>query len=121
MALAVAALETVDALLIDYVRLPDLDLAQRSLPRADSLCLSVAAASIVAKVERDRLMITLHDDFPAYGFARHKGYGTKNHRLALERHGPSPIHRQTWRPIRELRENTETWYNPSELDPGLRP
>ena len=120
MALAVAALETVDALLIDYVRLPNLDIAQHSLPKADSLCLSVAAASIVAKVERDRLMTALHDDFPAYGFARHKGYGTRHHRLALARLGPSPIHRLSWRPVRELRENGETWYNPTDNDdPGL--
>ena len=111
MALAVAALDTVDALLIDYVRLPSLVLAQRSLPKADSLCLSVAAASIVAKVERDRLMTALHHDFPAYGFAHHKGYGTQRHRIALERLGPSPIHRLSWLPVRRLRENSETWYN----------
>ncbi|MDY7077363.1 MAG: ribonuclease HII [Chloroflexota bacterium] len=91
----------VDALLVDYVRLPDLDLPQRALPKADVHCLSVAAASIVAKVERDRLMIALEDDFPGYGFAHHKGYGTRQHREALERLGPSPIHRMSWRPMQE--------------------
>ena len=92
----------VDALLVDYVRLPDLDLPQRALPKADARCLSVAAASIVAKVTRDRLMIALDQDFPGYGFARHKGYGTRQHREALARLGPSPIHRMSWRPLRTL-------------------
>ncbi|MEA3340602.1 MAG: ribonuclease HII [Chloroflexota bacterium] len=99
MARAVAGLDgQVDALLIDYVRLPELDLPQHSLPKADVHCLSVAAASIVAKVTRDRLMIALDADFPGYGFARHKGYGTRQHREALARLGPSPIHRMSWRP-----------------------
>ena len=90
-----------DALLVDYVRLPGLHLPQRVLPKADVRCLSVAAASIVAKVERDRLMVALDKDFPGYGFARHKGYGTRQHREALARLGPSPIHRMSWRPMRE--------------------
>lgn len=89
-----------DALLIDYVRLPEIALPQRSLPKADARCLSVAAASIVAKVARDRLMVALDDDLPGYGFACHKGYGTRAHRQALERLGPSPIHRMSWRPLR---------------------
>lgn len=92
----------VDALLVDYVRLPNLDLPQRALPKADTHCLSVAAASIVAKVERDRLMVALDEDFPGYGFARHKGYGTRQHREALARLGPSPIHRLSWRPVRTM-------------------
>jgi ribonuclease HII len=103
MARAVSCLDgQVDALLIDYIRLPDLDLPQRALPKADTRCLSVAAASIVAKVTRDRLMIALDQDFPGYGFARHKGYGTPQHRQALARLGPSPIHRMSWRPMQEL-------------------
>jgi ribonuclease HII len=103
MARAVARLDgTVDALLVDYLRLPDLDLPQRALPKADVRCLSVAAASIVAKVTRDRLMVALDRDFPGYGFARHKGYGTRQHREALARLGPSPIHRMSWRPIQEI-------------------
>jgi ribonuclease HII len=102
---AVARLDgQVDALLVDYMRLPDLDLPQRALPKADACCLSVAAASIVAKVERDRLMVALGQDFPGYAFARHKGYGTRQHREALARLGPSPIHRMSWRPMQELSE-----------------
>jgi ribonuclease HII len=90
-----------EALLIDYLRLPGLNLPQRALPKADCRCLTVAAASIVAKVERDRLMIALDEDYPGYGFARHKGYGTRQHREALQRLGPAPIHRMSWRPLRE--------------------
>ena len=110
MARAVAGLNgKVDALLIDYVRLPELDLPQHSLPKADVHCLSVAAASIVAKVTRDRLMVQLDGQFPGYGLARHKGYGTRQHREALARLGPSPIHRMSWRPMQELvlRENID--------------
>lgn len=103
MARAVDELECcVDALLIDHLQLPQLAIDQRSLPRADARCVSVAAASIVAKVERDRLMIALDDDFLGYGFAGHKGYGTPKHRAALSRLGPSPIHRLSWRPCQEL-------------------
>jgi ribonuclease HII len=102
MARAVAQLDgAVDALLVDYLRLPNLNLPQRSLPKADVHCLSVAAASIVAKVERDRLMTALEQEFPGYGFAQHKGYGTRQHRAALAQLGPSPIHRMSWRPLRE--------------------
>jgi ribonuclease HII len=90
-----------EALLIDHLQLPDLKLPQRALPKADCRCLTVAAASIVAKVERDRLMIALDEDYPGYGFARHKGYGTPQHRKALRELGPAPIHRMSWRPIRQ--------------------
>jgi len=93
-----------DALLIDYVRLPEVSLPQHSLPKADVRCLSVAAASIVAKVSRDRLMVALDGDLPGYGFACHKGYGTRAHRQALERLGPSPIHRMSWKPIQKFGE-----------------
>ncbi len=99
MARAVAQLERVDALLIDHLRLPEIPLPQRPLPKADQRCLSVAAASVIAKVERDRRMAELDREYPGYGFAAHKGYGTPRHRRALEQLGPSPIHRQTWRPI----------------------
>jgi ribonuclease HII len=93
----------VSALLIDYVRLPESDLHQRVLPKADTHCLSVAAASIVAKVARDRLMVQLDADLPGYGFAQHKGYGTRQHRQALARLGPSPVHRMSWQPLRALK------------------
>lgn len=102
MADAVAGLSgCVNALLIDYIRLPDIDLPQRALPKADSLCLSVASASIVAKVERDRLMTAMDRGFPGYGFARHKGYGTPQHREALAQNGPTSLHRMSWRPLRQ--------------------
>ncbi|MCX7681807.1 MAG: ribonuclease HII [Anaerolineae bacterium] len=98
---AVAGLRCqVDALLLDYLTLPEVDLPQQAIPKADLRCLSVAAASIVAKVERDRLMRKLEADFPGYGFARHKGYGTPQHRQALERLGPSPVHRMSWSAVR---------------------
>jgi ribonuclease HII len=103
MARAVAELNgQADALLIDYVRLPEVALPQRAFPKADARCLSVAAASIVAKVARDRLMAALDGDWPGYGFARHKGYGTRAHRRALERLGPSPVHRMSWRPLQAI-------------------
>lgn len=70
--------------------------------RGDSKSLSIAAASIIAKVTRDRLMLKYDELYPQYGFARHKGYGTKFHKLALAKHGPSPIHRFSFRPVREL-------------------
>ncbi len=97
---AVAQLgERVDALLLDYICLPEVPLPQRSLSKADQRCLSVAAASIIAKVERDRTMTELDREYPGYGFAAHKGYGTPHPRRALERLGPSPIHRLAWRPL----------------------
>jgi len=92
----------VDVLLIDFMQLPDVDLPQRCLPKADIHCLSVAAASIVAKVSRDRIMVTMDERFPGYDFASHKGYGTRAHQTALAELGPSPIHRKTWRPIQSL-------------------
>ncbi|MFN2270275.1 MAG: ribonuclease HII [Anaerolineae bacterium] len=93
----------VSALLIDYVRLPESSLHQRVLPKADARCLSVAAASIVAKVTRDRLMAKLDEDLPGYGFAQHKGYGTRQHRQALSLLGPSPAHRMSWQPLRAFK------------------
>jgi ribonuclease HII len=96
-----------DILLLDYVQLPEVMLPQRSLPKADESCLSVAAASIVAKVSRDQWMVELHKDYPGYEFARHKGYGTAAHRSALARLGPSSVHRMSWAPLRSLsREHT---------------
>ncbi len=90
------------ALILDAITLPSLELPQRAFPRADARSLSVAAASIVAKVLRDRWMIERADRlYPGYGFARHKGYGTAQHREALARLGPSPIHRRTFRPVAE--------------------
>jgi ribonuclease HII len=91
-----------DALLLDALTLPDVPLPQRSLIKGDARCLSIAAASVVAKVTRDRLMCRLHEEFPLYGFARHKGYATSEHLTALRLYGPSPYHRRSFAPVRAL-------------------
>lgn len=75
---------------------------QRSIIKGDRLCLSVAAASILAKVVRDELMVKLDKDYPEYGFAKHKGYGSAAHLEALRRLGPCPVHRRSFKPVREL-------------------
>jgi len=93
-----------DFLLIDYLPLPDVTLPQLSLPKGDTLVLSIAAASIVAKVARDRLMVQLDERYPGYGFARHKGYGTPQHQAALQALGPCQIHRLSFAPLRRLGE-----------------
>jgi ribonuclease HII len=95
-----ALLPAADYLLIDYLPLPDLPLPQQCLVRGDAGVLSIAAASILAKVGRDRLMIGLEASFPGYGFARHKGYGTAEHRAALARLGPCTLHRRSFAPLR---------------------
>jgi ribonuclease HII len=91
-----------DALIIDAVRLPKVNLPQSVFFFADSISLSVAAASIIAKVTRDRLMIDLDARYPRYDFARHKGYGTRIHQLALQSIGPCEIHRRSFKPISTL-------------------
>lgn len=68
----------------------------------DSKCLSIAAASIIAKVTRDRIMLWYDSIYPQYGFSRHKGYPTRAHKAALKTHGPSPLHRNSYKPVREL-------------------
>ena len=88
-----------DALLIDALALPLLSLPQTVLIRGDSLALSIAAASVVAKVRRDRMMRAVSLAYPGYGFGAHKGYGTAMHKEALSRLGPTPIHRMTFQPL----------------------
>lgn len=83
-------------LLIDYLSLFESPLPQTSLVKGDARCLSIAAASVMAKTARDTLMCRLHLDYPAYGFDRHKGYGTQEHRQVLAVLGPSPVHRRTF-------------------------
>jgi ribonuclease HII len=85
-----------DALITDSLHLPGVAAPQRVLIDADRLCLSVAAASIVAKVHRDRLMADLDTRYPGYGFADHKGYAAPDHRAAIDALGLSPIHRRTF-------------------------
>lgn len=87
---------TPDLVITDFVALPGLPCPQRNLVDGDARCASVAAASIVAKVTRDRLMLEADRKFPEYGFARHKGYATPDHLAALDRHGPCPIHRRSF-------------------------
>lgn len=88
------------ALLIDYVRLRAVNLPQISIKKGELHSISIAAASIIAKVTRDRLMLELAEQHQQYGFAQNKGYGTRSHREALMRHGPSAIHRRTFAPVR---------------------
>ena len=94
---ALAALAIVpDLVITDFVSVPSLPCPQRNLVDGDARCATVAAASIVAKVTRDRLMLEADKQFPEYGFARHKGYGTADHLAALDRHGACPIHRRSF-------------------------
>jgi len=87
-----------DIVLVDAFRIPDLFLAQRGIPKGDRRCAAIAAASIVAKVTRDRMMLTLHESDPRYGYDRHKGYATAEHLAAVARHGYSTVHRRSFRP-----------------------
>ena len=87
-----------DAVLVDAFRIPDLPMAQRGVIKGDRQCAAIAAASIVAKVTRDRLMDRLHTEDPRYGFDRHKGYATADHLSALSRFGYSGVHRRSFRP-----------------------
>jgi ribonuclease HII len=101
---AVAALPVrAEHLLIDARRIPELDLPQDSLIKGDGRSYSIAAASIIAKVERDGIMAALDRDFPQYGFANHMGYGTREHLDALARYGPCPIHRRSFIPVSQPR------------------
>jgi ribonuclease HII len=91
-----------DFLLIDHISLPELGLPQKSITKGDSLSLSIACASIIAKVSRDRIMVALDEAHPGYGFARHKGYATREHLSNLRRLGACPIHRKCFVPVREF-------------------
>jgi ribonuclease HII len=91
-----------DYALVDGNRSPHLPCKTQTIVEGDGRSLSVAAASIIAKVTRDRLMMALDTQYPAYGFARHKGYGTELHHAALLKHGPCPYHRKSFKPVAEL-------------------
>jgi ribonuclease HII len=92
------------AVLVDGNRLPKLAMPAEALVKGDALSLSIAAASIVAKVTRDRIMRELAKSFPAYGWERNKGYGTEEHARALKLHGVTLHHRRSFRPVREILE-----------------
>jgi ribonuclease HII len=87
-----------DMVLVDAFRIPDLPMAQRGVIHGDTRCTAIAAASIVAKVTRDRMMRELHERYPHYGFDRHKGYATREHLDAVSRLGYSDVHRRSFRP-----------------------
>ncbi len=91
-----------ETLLIDYMCLPEIKLPQKGITNGDSLCFSIACASIVAKVTRDHIMIELDRAYLGYGLAHHKGYGTREHLACLRQLGPSPIHRQSFKPIKDM-------------------
>ena len=97
---AVAALPVAPRLaLIDGNRAPLLKCETRTIVKGDARCLSIAAASIIAKATRDRIMIALGRELPGYGFERHKGYGTAEHAIALAHHGVSAYHRRSFKPV----------------------
>jgi ribonuclease HII len=87
-----------DFVLVDAFRIPGLLVAQRAVEHGDARCTAIAAASIIAKVTRDRMMLELHARDPRYGFDRHKGYATKDHLDAVSRFGYSDVHRRSFRP-----------------------
>ncbi len=109
MASALSALNRLpDLALVDGNPVRGLPCKSKSIVKGDAKSLSIAAASIIAKVTRDRMMVELDTKHPEYGFAAHKGYGTKRHLEAIRKHGPLDCHRKTFRPISEL--------NQGELD-----
>jgi ribonuclease HII len=97
-----------DYLLIDAVTLPAVRIPARPIIKGDALSMSIAAASIVAKVTRDTLMTAYHNTFPQYNFLSHKGYGTAEHLQQLARYGPCAIHRRTFTPVRKAIVSAET-------------
>lgn len=99
MARAVAQIPQADYALIDGRAVKGFPLSSEGIVKGDSKSLSIAAASIIAKVLRDHKMMEYHDIFPHYGFAQHKGYGTRAHLAALEKYGPCPIHRRSFAPV----------------------
>ena len=108
--LAIAPLP--DMVLVDAFRIPDLEIAQRGVLHGDRRCAAIAAASIVAKVTRDRQMMNYHERDPRYGYDRHKGYATADHRAAVERYGYSSLHRRSFRPQGNL-------FDTMDVDPPI--
>lgn len=103
MSRAVAGLqENCQHALIDGNKLPELDMEATAIIKGDALVAAISAASVLAKVHRDREMIELDKEYPQYGFAKHKGYGTKAHLEALQEHGPCDIHRRSYAPVKKL-------------------
>ena len=90
-----------DHVLVDGLRVPLIDVEQTAIVKGDAKSFSIAAASVIAKVTRDRMMLKVHEQYPQYNFARHKGYGTPEHLAALGQYGPSPVHRRSFAPVRQ--------------------
>lgn len=103
MQLALAQLaKAPDYILTDYVKIPALRSPQKNIVKGDRICLTISCASIVAKVTRDNIMLQLDAEYPQYKFARHKGYGTREHMERLQLYGACEVHRFTFRPVKEL-------------------
>ncbi len=100
--------------LIDGNRCPVVDCPSQAIVKGDQKVQAISAASIIAKVARDRMMVELHEQFPQYGFAGHKGYPTAQHRQAIIEHGVTHLHRASFRPVREALENAA-----SQLEKGV--
>ena len=97
----------IDMALVDGNADPGLDCPTKTIVRGDTKVAAISAASILAKVARDNLMVSASKDYPEYGFDRHKGYGTRQHMFALKQYGPSKLHRRTFAPVRDLLVNDE--------------
>lgn len=109
-----------DWLLLDAITLPGVRIPQRPIVKGDQLSLSIAAASIIAKVTRDRMMQQLHDTFPQYNFHAHKGYATVEHLQALRQHGPCESHRRSFAPLSNCgREAVSTYAHETERQGAL--
>ena len=91
-----------DYVLVDGLRVPAIRIRQKAIVGGDAKSFSIAAASVIAKVTRDRMMLRVHEQFPQYNFAQHKGYATPEHLAALEKYGPSPVHRKSFAPVRQI-------------------
>lgn len=96
---ALEGLEGVEHALVDGLPVPNLPVRHDAVVGGDAKSLSIAAASVLAKVTRDRIMLEFDAIYPSYGFARHKGYATREHLAMIRRHGPCPIHRRTFAPV----------------------
>ncbi|WP_317133707.1 ribonuclease HII [Mycoplasma marinum] len=90
-----------DYVLVDFETIPT-NISQEGIKKGDTLSITIAAASVLAKVTRDRIMVEYSKEYPEYGFESHKGYGTKKHMEALKNFGVTPIHRKSYKPIKEL-------------------
>ena len=101
-----------DHVLVDGLRVPLMGVTQTAIVKGDAKSFSIAAASVIAKITRDRMMVQIHEQFPQYNFARHKGYATPEHLAALGQYGPSPVHRKSFAPVRQTIEPVQAEFGP---------